>query len=61
VATVSAAALGMPADGLADVRVIVNGSTLQEVRYQALLDGRTADVATVFGPVVDPTPVTPPV
>ena len=61
VATVPATALGVPSAGTADVRIVTNGATLQEVRYEALLDGRTAEVSTIFGPVVDPTPVTPPI
>ena len=61
VATVAATALGVPSDGPADVQVLVNGPTLQEVRYQAVLDGRTADVTTVFSTIVDATPVTPPI
>ena len=61
VATVAATALGVPSDGPADVQVLVNGPTLQEVRYQAVLDGQTADVTTVFSTIVDATPVTPPI
>jgi len=61
VATVAATALGVPSDGPADVQVLVNGPTLQEVRYQAVLDGQIADVTTVFSTIVDATPVTPPI
>jgi hypothetical protein len=61
VASVPAAALGVPSDGTADVQITVNGPTLQQVRYSATIDGRTADVTTVFGPIVDPSPVVAPI
>lgn len=60
VATVAANALGVPSDGTADVQVLVSGPTLQEVSYDAPVDGQTASVRSVFSPVVDATPVTAP-
>ncbi len=61
VATVAANTLGVPADGTADVRVIVNGPTLSEIAYDAAVESQTATVRSVFGAVVDATPVTPPI
>lgn len=61
VATVSAASLGVPSDGAADVRVNVTGGTLVDVSYEASVDGRTAVVQSVFSAVQDPTPVTAPI
>ncbi len=61
VATVAANTLGVPSDGTADVRVTVNGPVLSEITYEASVDGQIASVRSIFGAVVDPTPVTPPI
>lgn len=61
VATVPAATLGVPGEGNADVQVVLAGTTLNEVSYLATVDGRAATVRSVLGPLVDPTPVTPPI
>jgi hypothetical protein len=60
--TVAAAALGIAADGNADVQVTVSGGVLQSVSYSAALtDGTTADVTAVIGPLTDTTPIVPPI
>jgi hypothetical protein len=60
--TVPAAALGIAADGNADVQVTVSAGVLQLVSYSAALaDGTTADVSAVIGPLVDATPIVPPI
>lgn len=61
VATVAATALGVPSDGTADVQVSVNGATLSEIAYDAVVEGQTASVRSTFGAVVDPTPVVAPI
>ena len=61
VATVAANALGVPSDGTADVQVSVNGATLSEIAYDAVVEGQTASVRSTFGAVVDPTPVVAPI
>jgi hypothetical protein len=61
VATVAANSLGVPSDSTADVVISVNGSSLSDVSYDASVDGQTANVRSVFGPVVDPTPVAAPI
>lgn len=61
VATVAAHALGVPSEGTADVQVSVNGATLSEIAYDAVVDGQTASVRSTFGAVVDPTPVVAPI
>ena len=60
--TVPAAALGIAADGNADVQVTVSAGVLQYVSYSAALsDGTTADVSAVIGPLVDTTPIVAPI
>ena len=60
--TVSAAALGIAADGNADVQVTVSNGMLQLVSYSAALaDGTTADVSAVIGPLVDTSPIVAPI
>jgi len=61
--TVPATALGIPGDPatVATVQVAIDGTTLHDITYSATVDGRAATVQAVIGPVVDPTPVTPPV
>jgi hypothetical protein len=61
VATVAANTLGVPADGTADVRVVVTGTTLSEIAYDAAVESQTASVRSVFGAVIDATPVAPPI
>ena len=61
VATVAANALGVPSDGTADVQVSVNGATLSEIAYDAVVEGQTASVRSTFGAVVDPAPVVAPI
>ncbi len=61
VATVAANTLGVPSDGTADVRVVVNGPLLTEIAYEASVEGQTASVRSIFGAVVDATPVMPPI
>lgn len=61
VATVAANALGVPSDGTADVQVSVNGATLSEIAYDAVVEGQTASVRSTFGAVVDATPVVAPI
>lgn len=58
--TVLATALGVGSEGNAEVDVIINGGTLTEVDYATPVAGGIASVATTFGPVVDPTPITAP-
>ena len=60
--TVPAAALGIAADGNADVQVTVSAGVLQFVSYSAALaDGTTADVSAVIGPLIDTTPIVAPI
>jgi len=59
--TVLATALGVASEGNAEVDVIIKDGTLVEVDYATPVAGGVASVATTFGPVVDPTPVTAPV
>jgi hypothetical protein len=61
VATVAASSLGVPGEGNADVLLQLAGTTLSEVSYLASVDGRTATVRSILGPVVDPTPVAAPI
>jgi hypothetical protein len=58
--TVLATALGVGSEGNADVDVIIKDGVLVEVDYATPVAGGVASVATTFGPVVDPTPVTAP-
>ena len=58
--TVLATALGVGSEGNADLDVVIKDGVLFEVDYATPVSGGVASVATTFGPVVDPTPVTPP-
>lgn len=61
VATVPALSLGVAAEGDATVQITLDGSTLRDVTYSAPLDGRTAVLRTVLGPVADATAVVAPI
>jgi hypothetical protein len=59
--TVGAAALGVAAEGVADVQVTVSGGQLQQVRYSAALtDGTVAEVSAAISPLVDTSPIVAP-
>ncbi len=59
--TVSAATLGVGTEGTADVEVVVSSGVITEVDYTTTAADGVASVATIFGPVVDATPVVPPI
>ncbi len=61
--TVPAVALGIAGDPatMANVQVRLDGSTLTQVSYSTAVDGHPAAVSAAIGPVVDATPVVPPV
>jgi hypothetical protein len=59
--TVSAATLGVGTEGTADVEVVITAGVISEVDYSTATPDGVASVATIFGPVVDPTPVVPPI
>jgi hypothetical protein len=59
--TVSAATLGVSAEGTADVEVVLTSGVISEVDYSTSTADGVASVATSFGPVVDATPVVPPI
>ncbi len=59
--TVPALALGVGADGSADVDVVLTSGVVTEVDYSAPVDGGVATVATTIGPVVDATPIVAPI
>jgi hypothetical protein len=59
--TVPAPALGVGADGTADVEVVLTSGVITEVDYTTAVQGGVASVATILGPVVDPTPITAPI
>ena len=61
VATVAANTLGVPSDGTADVEVVVDGASLSEIGYTAEVEGQIATVRSVFGAVVDASPVVAPI
>jgi hypothetical protein len=62
---VDGATLGILDGGTVEVAVITTGidaaAVLSAVRYSTMLDGNTAEVTTVFSPVVDPSPVVAPI
>ena len=62
-ATVPAVALGIPgsADATAVVQLTLTGDALTRMTYTSSVDGRTAVVEAVLGPIVDATPVVSPV
>lgn len=60
-ATVPALALGVAADGEANVLITLDGATLRDISYSAPLDGRAAVVRSVIGPVADATAVVAPI
>jgi hypothetical protein len=59
--TVPAPALGVGADGTADVEVVLTAGVIKEVDYTTAVQGGVASVATTLGPVADPTPITAPI
>ncbi|MEK7424750.1 MAG: hypothetical protein AAB131_13040 [Actinomycetota bacterium] len=59
--TVSAASLGIPGEGDATVNVVLNAGTVAEITYNSAVDGQPAVVRSVFGTVLDATPVVPPI
>jgi len=59
--TVSALTLGVGSSGTSDVEVVLKGGAISEVDYATTKDGNVASVATVVGPVVDATPISPPI
>jgi hypothetical protein len=59
--TVPAPALGVGADGTADLEVVLTSGVITEVDYTTAVQGGVASVATTLGPVVDPTPITAPI
>ena len=62
-ATVPAVALGVPGDAttMAAVQVLLDATGLKTVTYSTTVNGRPAVVGSSIGPIVDPTPVTPPI
>ena len=61
VATVPALALGVAAEGDAQVQITIDGATLRDITYTAPVDGRSAMVRSVIGPVADATAVIAPI
>jgi hypothetical protein len=62
VVTVPLAALGLPGDGDAPLQVSVVAGALSTIAYSTTTeDGRPASTTTVISPVVDPSPVVPPI
>ena len=61
VATVPALALGVAADGEAQVLITLDGTALRDISYSTQLDGRAAVVRSLVGPVADATAVVAPV
>ena len=60
--TVSLSTLGIPGDGDGSLQVAIVGGTLSTITYStATADGKTAATTTIIGPVVDSSPVVPPI
>lgn len=62
VVTVSVASLGIPGDGDVPLQVSVVSGVLTNIAYSTTLeDGRPAAVSAAIGPIVDPSPIVPPI
>ena len=61
VVSVSLSSIGIPGDGEAPLQVSVVSGALSTITYSTTTaDGKTAAATTIIGPVVDPSPVEPP-
>ncbi len=60
-ATVPSVSLGIPGDASVTVQVTVVGGAISAITYNADVDGKPGVVQAAIGPIVDGTPVTPPV
>lgn len=59
--TVAATALGIAAEGSVEVDVTLVDGAVAQVTYTAAIEGGTAMVVTVIGPVADASPIVPPI
>lgn len=60
--TVPLSSLGIPAGGDGSLQVAIVGGSLSTITYStATADGKTAATTTIIGPVVDSSPVVPPI
>jgi hypothetical protein len=62
VVTVANSAVGIPAEGDASLQVSIVGGVLSTISYSTVTaEGKAAATSVVIGPVVDPSPVVPPI
>jgi hypothetical protein len=59
--TVPRPVLGLGADGTADLDVSLVGGAVRSIAFASAVQGRPAQVTSVFGPAQDASPVAPPV